>query len=342
MDKLGIVFSSRVRSAAFCVLGLWVLLIMSTSAFQVIGSYLSGGGFDAPVGTVIAIDIFLLLPYYLTAAIMLRSLAARLALYHKLRKQVVVPEYTPPEVLSPAEAGLLVDNDFGLNEIAATLKDLELRGCITIDEKGGKMLISPANTDECSRGESLFLRELFWPKGHYTTHGADSGSRLLQAGEHLGRITREELVAGGQLPENSRYRNLMRGAVKVFIIAAVLVQTILTIAVLKDPEQIFNVGYPRYSMNVSEPLLELVSITLVVGTIFSGFKQPGLADDNGLKNWRYVAGLKMYIEKVYKDRFYRDGRQMASDADMRTFYPHAIALGIEKRFAERLRESLIF
>ena len=72
----------------------------------------------------------------------------------------------------------------------------------------------------------------------------------------------------------------------------------------------------------------------------SGFRRTALTDSRGLKNWHYVAGLKMYLEKTYKDRFYRDGQQMATDSEMRAFYPYAIAFGIERKFENRLRRAL--
>jgi hypothetical protein len=341
MDKLGIVFSGRVRSALLCVLALWILLVLCSSAFRVISSYLAGAGFDANIHDVILIDTLIFLPYYLVAAVMLRSLAARLALFHKLRQQIVVPEYSPPEVLSPAEAGLLVDNDFTFTEIAATLKDLELRGCITIIDKGREMEIHPANDDTASSIERAFLKSLFLRNGFFSTAGAESGTTLLEAGKQMASTTRERLVLGGQLPRNRQLNGAIRTIFTWFACLAFLVQILLTIGVIMATHEIFNVGYPRYAMNVSEPVLELVIIMVVVAIVSSGFWQRSLADDKGLKNWRYVAGLKMFIEKVHKDRFFRDGKQMASDGDMRTFYPYAIALGVEKRFTERLKQALV-
>jgi hypothetical protein len=278
-------------------------------------------------------------PYFLVAAVMLRSLAARLALFHKLRRQIVVPEYSPPEVLTPAEAGLLVDNDFTFNEVAGTLKDLELRGCIGILEKGNEIEVWPLDLTKADDIERRFLQTLFGDKDYYSTGGNASAS-LLGAGKELARATRERLVQGGQLPKSRAVHKVVRGLFGLVASFAVLIQLVLTAAML-NPEKIFNIGYPRYPMHASEPLLEATMVLVVVAIVLNGFWQRSLADDNGLKNWRYVAGLKMFIEKVYKDRFYRDGKQMASDGDMRTFYPYALALGIEKRFTEKLKRALV-
>jgi hypothetical protein len=342
MDKLGIVFSGRVRSASLCVLALWILLRLVTGGAEIMGSYLAGGGFDTPIRSVVWIDLTIFLPYFIVAAVFLRSLAARLALFHRLRRQIVVPEYSPPEVLSPAEAGLLVDNDFTFNEIAGTLKDLELRGCVTITEKAHEFTMLPKNIENATQDELLFLETLWHENGEFSTNTPGSGRILLDAGRDLATATRQKLVEGGQLPASRAVHKIVRSVVKMFIIFALLVQAMLTYAVITNPHQVFSIGYPRYPMSFIEPTLEVLAEILVLVIVLSGFRQRSLADDHGLKNWRYVAGLRMFIEKAYKDRFYRDGQQMASEGDMRTFYPYAIALGVEKRFAKKLKASLIF
>lgn len=340
MELLGIVFSGRVRSALLCALALWMLLFMATSAGEIFVSYLGGTGFDTTAQDVIMIGTALFLPYYVVAAVLLRSLAARLALFHKLRRQIVVPEYMPPEVLSPAEAGWIANNDFTLNEIAATLKDLELRRCISITKQGVDLVVRPLNMAGASKLEQAFITSLIRENGEYSTAGASAAAQLLDAGHVLAGDVREQLVRQGVLPANRRRNAVTRAVTKVLLWVALLVQAVLTWGVLSRPYEIFHVGYPRYPMNFSEPLLEVLSIVLVFGIVISGFWQRSLNDAHGLKNWRYVAGLRMFIEKVYKDRFYRDGKQIAAASDMHAFYPYALALGVERRFTDELKRAL--
>jgi uncharacterized membrane protein len=47
----------------------------------------------------------------------------------------VAVQYAPPEGMSPAEAGTLVDEDAAMRDITATIVDLAVRGYITIEEK---------------------------------------------------------------------------------------------------------------------------------------------------------------------------------------------------------------
>ncbi len=47
----------------------------------------------------------------------------------------VVVQYAPPETMTPAEAGTLIDDDAGMRDITATIVDLAVRGYLVIEEK---------------------------------------------------------------------------------------------------------------------------------------------------------------------------------------------------------------
>ncbi|HEU4984898.1 MAG TPA: hypothetical protein VFT58_04605, partial [Nitrososphaera sp.] len=267
--------------------------------------------------------------------------AARIAFYRLLKRQIVVTEYEPPKVLLPVEAGVLMDDDFSLPELAATLKNLELHGHISIEEHDYEMKFILHNKDGLGVLETTFLNNLFHRDRHFSTAEAYSASRLLSAGRVLASATRSELVYAGQLPKNSTFKKVLRQTFRFFVGFAALVQILLTAGVVTAPEQIFSIGYPRFPMHISEPILDVVIIAATIILIASGFWMRKLTDSHGLKNWRYVAGLKLYLEKVYKGRFYRDGRLTVSQRELRTFYPYAIALGVEKEFTRKLERSLL-
>jgi hypothetical protein len=192
-----------------------------------------------------------------------------------------------------------------------------------------------------SEPEQTFITSLLQNNGEYSTAGANAAAQLLEAGHKFSGDVRQQLVREGLLPANRRRGAITRTVTKILLWVALLVQMVLTWGVFSQPYEIFHVGYPRYPMNFSEPLLEVLSILLVFGIVISGFWQRSLNDAHGLRNWRYVAGLRMFIEKVYKDRFYRDGKQIAATSDMRAFYPYALALGVERRFTDELKRALV-
>jgi hypothetical protein len=53
----------------------------------------------------------------------------------------IAVQYAPPDELSPAEAGTLVDNDAAMRDITATIVDLAVRGYIVIEEKEKSQLM---------------------------------------------------------------------------------------------------------------------------------------------------------------------------------------------------------
>lgn len=340
MRNLGVVFSGRLQSFFLWLLGLWIIMFMSTLGWQAVSSYISGDGFDVSTGQFWITTVFLFAPYLLVAGYMLRSLAARIAFYRLLRKQIVIAEYQPPKVLLPVEAGVLADDDFSLNELAATLKDLELRGNIGIKEEGHELGLTLHNKHGLSAPETVFLNSLFSRHHHFSTAEAYAARHMLSCGQALASATRADLAYNGLINKNPAPNKVLRDAFKIFVGFAALIQILLTVGVVTAPEEIFNVVYPRYPMDISQPLLILGVIVATIALVLSGFWMRKLTGGHGLKNWRYVAGLKLYLDKVYKGRFYREGRLMVSERELRNFYPYALALGVEQDFTRKLERSL--
>jgi hypothetical protein len=337
---LGIVFFSRVRSALLCTTALWVLVALGILTTELVTCYLNGAGFDADVHHVLCVDVLFMIPLFLAAAFVFRTLAIRLTLFHLMKKQIGVSEHQPPAVLTPLEASLIVDNGLSFNKIAATIKDLELRGCIRISQDPAYIKIELLNDNEANSEEKTFLDTILENTTSFSTDTPTSKATLLAAGKILVQSVQKKLVDQSLISRNYGFYKAARILVNILIAAVVIVQLYFTVIVLLPNSQTFTIGYPRYHMIAAEPILELSLLCSVMIIGLSGFKQQALTDKGGLKNWRYVAALKVYIEKTYKDRFYRDGHQLATDYELQSFYPYAIAFGIERKFAKRLKSLL--
>jgi hypothetical protein len=57
------------------------------------------------------------------------------------RVGAIAVQYAPPEGMTPAEAGTLVDDDAAMRDITATIVDLAVRGYLTIEEKESQHLM---------------------------------------------------------------------------------------------------------------------------------------------------------------------------------------------------------
>ena len=64
------------------------------------------------------------------------------------RRRPIAPQYEPPEGLTPAEVGTLVDNSPDMRDITATLVDLAVRGYLQIEEHEEKGLLGLRTTRE--------------------------------------------------------------------------------------------------------------------------------------------------------------------------------------------------
>ena len=98
------------------------------------------------------------------------------------RRSIMV-EYEPPEDLSPAEVGTLVDHKAEMHDITATLVDLAVRGYLTIEEEERKGILGlggsteyifhlqkpPAEWSQLRPHELRYLHGLFPPAGTPTS-----------------------------------------------------------------------------------------------------------------------------------------------------------------------------
>ena len=64
------------------------------------------------------------------------------------RRRPIAPRYAPPEGLTPAELGTLVDNSPDMRDVTATLVDLAVRGYVRIEEKEDRKFLGLVSNKE--------------------------------------------------------------------------------------------------------------------------------------------------------------------------------------------------
>jgi hypothetical protein len=78
-----------------------------------------------------------------------------------LDASTVVPEYTPPDKLTPAEIGYLFDSRIDKTELIATLVDLELKGFIQLGNReiGGHVITKNQTTESTAalKGHEVYI-----------------------------------------------------------------------------------------------------------------------------------------------------------------------------------------
>jgi uncharacterized membrane protein YgcG len=239
----------------------------------------------------------------------------------------VAVQYEPPDGLTPAEAGTLVDEQAAMRDIMATIVDLAVRGYIVIEEKeksgiAGMLLHSKDYTFHLKKG----LRE--WPglKAHELallggifSNGAltdvDLSSLQNVFYKNLPTIKNnifDELMQRGYFQHRPDY---VRGG---FITGAIVTGVLL-----------FFLGTAMSQKMGMAPTPFFVAAIFSAGIIAAfGWFMPARTA-NGAKALAGVLGFEDFLTHVESDHMNRLGQ---TPETFEKFLPFAMALGVEKKW----------
>jgi uncharacterized membrane protein YgcG len=135
-------------------------------------------------------------------------------------RAVAAVEYGPPEGLSPAEVGTLVDVTFHDRDFAAAVVHLAVRGYVRIsDEGGGDCALTRIrrDTDGLKPFEAALMEELFLEGDEVRTESQKK--RFKKARDKAAELVHEEMSAGGYYegnPQAVRSRYVVVGVLLAF------------------------------------------------------------------------------------------------------------------------------
>jgi len=226
--------------------------------------------------------------------------------------------YEPPEGLSPAEVGTVLDERVDLVDVSATLLDLAVRGCLRIEEVEGQGF--------------LFLRDRDW---RLVKLGSAEGLRAHEA------LLFERLFAGGDQVLVSSLRNR-------FYAHLPAIRDAIDRAVSREdgffptsPERVRR----RYAgagiaglvggmaaLWVNAPTPAAVSIALTGGLVLLFSRAMPRRTARGRAVYEQILGFQEFVARVDKDRLERMGGR--STERFERVLPFALVLGAADAWAE--------
>lgn len=242
-------------------------------------------------------------------------------------RRPIAPQYEPPPGLTPAEIGTLIDNRPDMRDITASMVDLAVRGFLRIEEReksglaaifGGNeyafvMLKGPDEWTELQSHERTLLSGFF-----------DNGQRPeVELGdlenEFYKDVSRIKDALYSRLVSLGLYTRRPDKVMAVYAAAGVVI-LVLSVAgarVLAD-----HIAVPVLSMTIAGILTALPVFAF-------GFVMPARTLE-GARRLEHVLGFQEFLDRVESDHFKRmiDSPQM-----FERYLPHAMALGVEKRWA---------
>jgi uncharacterized membrane protein YgcG len=250
----------------------------------------------------------------------------------------IVPEYEPPDMLSPIEAGTIADFKVDNRDITATIISLAIRGYLKIiEKKQDKRLWKKAehsyllelrgsDTSECSGYERMILRALF--EDQFET-GRQVDLLALQGNFVAVAAALRDLVSRDLIKQKYFNQNPLKSWHSLGVIVAVLFIGGLILGSLLG-------------------LAAIAGAFVAAGIIalFAHFMPSRTA--KGVRAKEHIEGLKLYMETAEADRLKMmqspDARyaqkSKAPKKTVRLFeelLPYAIALGVEDGWANQFK-----
>ena len=244
------------------------------------------------------------------------------------RLRPIVPRYEPPDGLSPAETGTLVDNRADLRDITATLVDLAVRGFLVIEERDREGLLGLWSSKDFT------LRRQKEQPGDLKPH-----ERAVLHGIFLGRGDAVDLSD----LKNEFYRELPGIRDRIFdalvgrgyyarrpdqvrttcwVVAAIVGVTSFLAAALAGNAAVDLLG--------ASPVTIFVAGALSAAVVFAfGWVMPARTAA-GAQALEGVLGFEEFLARVESDRI---ARVEKTPEMFEKFLPFAMALGVEHQWA---------
>jgi len=243
-------------------------------------------------------------------------------------ERAIMPLYAPPEAMTPAEVGMLADNNADLRDITATLVDLAVRGYLLIEETEKDVLL-------WTRKDYLFHLKL--PRHEW--HELKSHERELLEALFAASNDRVQLSA----LENKFYKRLpeLRKA-----IASELIQKGYY---TEDPQKVkktwvglgialllvtFFAATAAHITGVSAISTALAFVTSGVIVVLFGRQMPARTR-RGLRAWAEVMGFEEFLSRAEKDRL---ERLVTTPELFEKYLPYAMALGVERHWTHAFED----
>jgi uncharacterized membrane protein len=238
----------------------------------------------------------------------------------------VAVQYAPPEGMTPAEAGTLVDDSANMRDITATIVDLAVRGYLTIEEKKKSELMGLVSNKEYVFHLKKGPKEWTGLKSHELLLLAGIFSNGLLTDVNLSSLQNEFYT---KLPNirNSIFDALMERG--YFMHRPDYVRSAYVGGGIAMGVILFLMGN-SLSQKTGMAIAPFFIAAIVSGAIIVGFGwfMPACTAE-GAKALAGVLGFEDFISQVEADRM---DRITQTPETFEKFLPFAMALGVEKKW----------
>ena len=254
-------------------------------------------------------------------------------------KREIAVQYEPPEGMSPAELGTLIDHKAEMHDITATLVDLAVRGYLLIEEREEKKLLG-------LRSEKQYLFHLRKP--HAEWDGLAPHEQRFLSALFKGSSPASLYIDSVELSDlkNSFYKSLpgIRGAIYKELMRRGFYRERpdqvkgrwIAGAMVSGMGAVFGAGWIAESgfLGLSPIAVAVAGGASALMLLVFGFLMPARTSQ-GARAMEQALGFREFLDKVETDRF---RRMITSPELFERFLPHAMAFQVEDRWAKAFED----
>lgn len=247
------------------------------------------------------------------------------------RLRPIAALYAPPEGMSPAEVGTLIDNSPDMRDITASLVDLAVRGYLLIEEREEKKLLGLLSDKD-------YLFHLRKPRGEW---------KELKAHERA--LLEGVFSAGGDTAalsdlENKFYKGLP--SIRDRIFEQLLARRYYTRRPDKVKRRYLILGIVVMAVGIwggafLASFLGLAPLTFILSAVLSGAIIIGFGwfmparTVRGTRAAEGAMGFEEFLSRVEADRF---ARMIKTPEMFEKYLPYAMAFGVEKNWVRAFED----
>ncbi|MGE5803183.1 MAG: LemA family protein [Gemmatimonadota bacterium] len=236
----------------------------------------------------------------------------------------VAVQYEPPQGITPAEAGTLLDNTVDMRDITATVVDLAVRGDLRIEERQNPKLLGlfgggTEYTFHRLKGPgNLLSHESRVFSGIFSSHGDEVELSDLEA-EFYAQLPgiRNAILDG--LKQRGFYRDRPDKVRNLWRVLALLAGGL-----------IFLAGMTTSHLFLLTPVSFIIAAVIVTIMLLIFAEIMPARTEAGARAWEQVRGFEEFLRRVETENFKRVIINRPELFDK--FLPYAMAFGVEKQF----------
>ncbi len=328
-NKLEIISSKRSTSFLYLLFGLSTVVWWCAVTIQFLNAYFDLGEFDVTVGEFIFIALLFFLPLLLIGSFMLATVLQRLRLWYWFKNRISIAEYDA--MYHPAVAGTIIDFEYNLNEVWATLLNLHIRGEIVLIAEDTGIYAQRLSTKTLLSEYELVLLDSLGIRGNHEAifHAIDEYD-LVHAGENAHRIIVRDLIRMGLVRQKLSKNIVLTKIIKAVYWIGGLAALSQVATILFAYDQASTVLYPRYPVHPAQLVVILLMWVVMMIVLLSGFWPRFNHSSKSTESTMHLkaVGYYYFLDQVYKNRMSIYHVEKMDKSTIAMTVPHMIAYGI--------------